>query len=486
MVHLLHGLLVTVYALASGWLLLYGINAYVMIYCTFSGRKGRSAFGAAQDGPDTDWPVVTVQLPMYNEKNVCERVMRAAASLDYPGDRLEIQVLDDSTDDSREIVDRTARELAGLGVEIRVIRRAERSGFKAGALAHGTRLARGELLAVFDADFVPGPDFLRKTIPLFRQDEKVAFVQTRWGHVNRWENTLTVCQSLGIDGHFRVEQPGRARAGLFLNFNGTAGIWRRSAVEAAGGWSSRTLTEDLDLSYRVQLAGWKPCFLEEVEVPAELPSTMTGVRSQQFRWAKGSIQTAMLVLPGVWKGRYSLLKKVQAFLHLTNYGIHPLMLVLSILALPILALDPVKIPPVVFAAAALPLVAAFLGPSTLYAVAAFRGPHKNLSALRWLPLLVIYGTGIAVSNSVAVYEAIAGKGGSFVRTPKKGEQPSSGYRLSGSRIWIAEVFMGIYSIASIAVSLESGNLGALPFLFLFAAGFLTVGIRSSLSRTSDA
>jgi cellulose synthase/poly-beta-1,6-N-acetylglucosamine synthase-like glycosyltransferase len=486
MVHLLYVLLVTVYALASGWLLVYGINAYMMIYWTFSGRKRRAASGAAQDAPDTDWPVVTVQLPMYNEKNVCERVMRAAASLDYPRGRLEIQVLDDSTDGSREIVDRTAREINGKGVEIRVIRRADRSGFKAGALAHGTRLARGRFLAVFDADFVPGSDFLRKTIPLFQLDEKVAFVQTRWGHVNRWENTLTVCQSLGIDGHFRVEQPGRAHAGLFLNFNGTAGIWRRSAIEAAGGWSSRTLTEDLDLSYRVQLAGWKPCFLEEVEVPAELPATMTGVRSQQFRWAKGSIQTAMLVLPDVWQGRYSRLKKVEAFLHLTHYGIHPLMLVLSILALPILALEPVRIPPVFFAVAALPLVAATLGPSTLYAVAAFRDPNRDLSSLRWLPLLVIYGTGIAVSNSVAVYEAITGKASSFVRTPKKGEKPSSGYRLSRSRIWMAEIFMGIYSIASIAVSLENGNHGALPFLILFAAGFLTVGIRSSLSRISDA
>ena len=271
-----------------------------------------------------------MQLPIYNERNVAERVIRAAASMDYPRDRLEIQVLDDSVDETKQIIDRLVEKLAREGLDIKAIRREDRDGYKAGALANGTALARGEFLAVFDADFVPGPDFLRRALPPFLADAKIAFVQTRWGHLNRDENILTICLALGIDGHFLVEQPARAKSGLFMNFNGTAGVWRRQAIEDAGGWSSRTLTEDLDLSYRVLLAGWKPCYIEDVAVPSELPATITGAKSQQFRWAKGSIQTAMRNLPRVWRGPYSLFEKIEAFLHLTNYLIHPMMLVLAV------------------------------------------------------------------------------------------------------------------------------------------------------------
>ncbi len=483
---LILAVLVAVYAIASVLLLLYGINAYLMIYYSFTRGKGLSAGPGVPAADIREWPRVTVQLPMYNEINVCERVMRAAASLDYPRERLEIQVLDDSSDGSREVVDRLAEQIAGEGVEIRVIRRPDRSGFKAGALAHGTRLAKGEFLAVFDADFIPGPDFLRQTIPPFLEDEQVAFVQTRWGHVNRWDNALTICQSLGIDGHFRVEQPARANARFFMNFNGTAGVWRRAAIEDGGGWSDRTLTEDLDLSYRVQLAGWKPCFLGDVTVPAEVPATMAGVRSQQFRWAKGSIQTAILVLPAVWRGPYSRLKKIEAFLHLTNYGIHPMMLVLAVLALPILSMNLVDVSPWFFTVALVPILAATLGPSTMYALAALRGREKKGTALWWLPLLVVYGTGIAVSNSVAVFEAVTGKSSAFVRTPKKGERKRSGYRLRSSRIWMVEIFMGVYSIGSIFMSVKTGNYGAIPFLVIFASGFLAVGIRSAMSLATDA
>lgn len=480
-------LLLVIYACASVLLLLYGINTYLMLYYCLSSRRSISPVDNGTPGKgERPWPRVTVQLPIYNERNVSERVMRAAASQDYPLDRLEIQVLDDSIDETREIIDRMANEIKATGVDIRVVRRKDRSGFKAGALEYATKRATGEFLAVFDADFIPGPDFLKQTVPHFQEDDKIAFVQTRWGHVNRWENALTVCQSLGIDGHFRIEQPARANAGLFMNFNGTAGIWRRSAIEDAGGWSSRTLTEDLDLSYRVQLAGWKPCYLEDVVVPAEVPSTIAGVRSQQFRWAKGSIQTAILMLPGVWRGPYSLLKKIEAFLHLTNYGIHPMMLILAVLALPILSLDLVKVSSSFFVVAAVPLIAATLGPSTMYAVAAFRDPGQKRVSLLWLPLLVVYGTGIAVSNTVAVYEAVVGKTSSFIRTPKKGGQKRSGYRLGRSRVWMVEIFMGIYSVGSIVACLKTGNYGILPFLVIFASGFLTVGIRTGLSLTKDA
>jgi cellulose synthase/poly-beta-1,6-N-acetylglucosamine synthase-like glycosyltransferase len=478
--------LLALYGLASFLLLLYGLNAYLMIGYSLS-AGGRNLWKGGDGGNEvTDWPRVTVQLPIYNEKNVAERAIRAAAALDYPRDRLEIQVLDDSTDDTKRIVDRLAGELARQGAEIRVVRRPLRSGYKAGALGHGTALARGEFMAVFDADFVPAPDFLRRTIPPFLADPKIAFVQTRWGHLNRRENVLTVCLSLGIDGHFLVEQPARAKSGLFMNFNGTAGVWRKRAIEDAGGWSGRTLTEDLDLSYRVQLAGWRPCYVEDVDVPSELPATITGAKSQQFRWAKGSIQTALRNLPKVWRGPYGPLEKVEAFLHLTNYLIHPLMLTLAILALPLLLADSLEVPRHFLTLAGVPILAAMLGPSSMYAVAAFRGREGTASLLRWLPFLLIYGVGIAVSNTIAVLEALLGKSSEFVRTPKKGGERRSGYRLRGGRVWMIEILMGIYSTASIVAALERRDYGILPFLAIFAAGFLTVGIRTGLSQTGDA
>jgi cellulose synthase/poly-beta-1,6-N-acetylglucosamine synthase-like glycosyltransferase len=478
--------LLALYGLASFLLLLYGLNAYLMIGYSLS-AGGRNLWKGGGGGNEvTDWPPVTVQLPIYNEKNVAERAIRAAAAMDYPRDRIEIQVLDDSTDDTREIVDRLAEELARQGADIRVVRRPDRSGYKAGALGHGTALARGEFTAVFDADFVPAPDFLRRTVPPFLADPKIAFVQTRWGHLNRRENVLTVCLSLGIDGHFIVEQPARAKSGLFMNFNGTAGVWRKRAIEDAGGWSGRTLTEDLDLSYRVQLAGWRPCYVEEVDVPCELPATITGAKSQQFRWAKGSIQTALRNLPKVWKGPYSPLEKAEAFLHLTNYLIHPLMLILAILALPLLVADSLDVPRYFFTLAAVPILAAMLGPSCMYAVAAFRGREGTAPLLRWLPFLLIYGVGIAVSNTIAVLEALLGKSSEFVRTPKKGGERRSGYRLRGGRVWMLEILMGIYSTGSIVAALENRDYGILPFLVIFAAGFLTVGIRTALSQTGDA
>ncbi len=478
--------LLVLYGLASFLLLLYGINAYLMIYYGLSSRRENLWVDRDDGKEEIEWPVVTVQLPIYNERNVAERVIRAAASMDYPRDRLEIQVLDDSVDDTKQIIDRLVERLAREGLDIKAIRREDRGGYKAGALANGTALARGEFLAVFDADFVPDPDFLQRTLPPFLADSKIAFVQTRWGHLNRDENMLTICLALGIDGHFLVEQPARAKSGLFMNFNGTAGVWRRQAIEDAGGWSSRTLTEDLDLSYRVLLAGWKPCYIEDVAVPSELPATITGVKSQQFRWAKGSIQTALRNLPRVWRGPYSPLEKIEAFLHLTNYLIHPLMLILAILALPILLFHSPELPRYFFAVAVVPILAATLGPSTMYTVAAFRGPERTISFLWWLPFLVIYGVGIAVSNTFAVVEAVLGKPSEFVRTPKKGEQRHSGYRVRENKVWILEVLMGIYSIGSILAALKNGNYGVLPFLVIFAAGFLTVGIRTGLSQTGDA
>lgn len=474
--------MLVIYGLASVLLLLYGLNCYLMIY--LSSKKRKNFTGDMEfNGP---WPKVTVQLPIFNERNVSKRLIEAAAALDYPRDKLEIQALDDSTDETTEIIDNVAARLRDKGINVVVVRRGSREGYKAGALEYGMSISDSEFFAVFDADFVPAPDFLSRTIPAFFADENIAFVQTRWGHLNRDESLLTRCQALGIDGHFLVEQPARAAAGLFMNFNGTAGVWRRKAVEEVGGWSNATLTEDLDLSYRVQLAGWKPHYIGDVVAPAEIPVTITALKSQQFRWAKGSIQTAILMLPRVWRGPYSLLKKIEAFLHLTNYVVHPLMLILAFLAYPVLQYNLIKMPPWVFMIAIVPLAAATFGPSTMYTIAAIRNPESKKFSFMWLPLLVLYGTGIAVSNTMAVFEAVIGKSSSFIRTPKKGSYSKSGYRLNKNRIWAFEILIGVYSIGSISAGITSGNYGIMPFLIIFAAGFLTVGIRTAYGLTRDA
>lgn len=474
--------LVVIYAIASILLLIYGINCYILIYFSFMKRSEEEIPAV----PDESLPPVTIQLPIYNEKNVAARVIEASTALDYPSGKLSVQVLDDSNDETTGIIDSEVERLKRNGADIEVLRRPDRSGFKAGALAYGTSRAKGEFLAVFDSDFVPHPDFLRRTIPAFMRDDRIAFVQTRWGHLNRNESVLTRCQALGIDGHFLVEQPARHNSGLFMNFNGTAGIWRKKAIDDVGGWSDDTLTEDLDLSYRVQLAGWKPYYTSDVVVRAELPLTMAALKNQQFRWAKGSIQTARMILPKVWRGPYSNLKKIEALLHLTNYSVHPLMLTLALLAFPILQFGLIKLPPWVFAIAALPLVAATLGPSAMYMIATARLPDRKLSSFLWLPVLVIYGTGIAISNSIAIFEAVIGKTSSFIRTPKRGESRRSGYRLGHNKLWAFEVFLGLYSIGSITAAAISGNYGVLPFLVIFAVGFLTVGIRTAGGLARDA
>ncbi len=471
-----------IYGLASLLLLLYGINCYVLIFLS----KPRETAPPDFSSFDGLWPCVTVQLPLFNEKNVAERIIRAVAAFDYPRDKLEIQICDDSNDETVPLIDRLVADLTDQGIDIKVLRRSHRQGYKAGALACGMLQARGDFLAIFDADFVPGTDFLKRTLPIIFDDVRVAFVQTRWGHLNLRTHLLTYCQAMGIDGHFLVEQPGRANGNLLLNFNGTCGLWRKQAIEEAGGWTSDTLTEDLDLSYRVQLAGWKARYCKDVIVPGEIPASMTAVKSQQYRWAKGSIQTAKKTLRNVWGSPLNLFQKCESTLHLTNYLVHPMMLILALLIFPILQFQLINISPWVFAVAILPILAAMLGPSSMYLLAASRNKENRSDVLRWLPLLLIYGIGVAVSNTIAVMEALVGKDSPFIRTPKRGQETNSGYRLRKNKTWALEVLLGLYSVASIAAGLKTGNYGILPFLILFAAGFLTVGIRTVSGISKDA
>ncbi|MCI0369963.1 MAG: glycosyltransferase [candidate division NC10 bacterium] len=466
------------YLVALVGLFLYGMNAYVMLAVHWWNR--RRAQAARPPGPPTVWPAVTVQLPLYNERYVARRLLEAAGGLDYPADRLEIQVLDDSTDETTDVLAETVTRLRDQGLTVTHLRRGERTGFKAGALAAGLREARGDFVAVFDADFVPPPDFLRRSIPHFAEP-KVAVVQARWGHLNRDYSLVTVAQSLGIDGHFGVEQSARCWGNLLLNFNGTAGVWRTTAIEDAGGWAHDTLTEDLDLSYRAQLRGWRILYLPELVCPAELPVLITGFKSQQRRWAKGSIQTALKLLPSVLRAPLSAWTKYQAFIHLTYYMIHPLMLATVLLSVPLLVLRDLTPSTATLVAVSLGIGLATFGPGTMLVYA-----QRVLEPAWWqrvwrLPTIMVIGVGVAWSTSLAVLGAFWSKDREFIRTPKFAIGPGGGTwrgkAYGDRRPWggVMEIGLGLYCAWTTWLFWHHGQYGVLPFLTLYTAGFLTVG-----------
>jgi hypothetical protein len=375
-------------------------------------------------------------------------------------------------------------ELAGRGISIQHLRRSDRAGYKAGALRDGMARARGELIAIFDADFLPGTAFLQDTVPFFH-DPGVGLVQARWGHLNREHSALTRAQALAIDGHFGVEQAGRCWSGWLLNFNGTAGIWRRQAIEDAGGWQADTLTEDLDLSYRAQLAGWRIEYAADVEVPAEIPADITAFKSQQRRWAKGSIQTAKKLLPRVWRSGLPLVTRVQATLHLTHYLAHPMMLLVALLAVPVLRSGkgvPASAP--TFVLAAVLLLLGTCGPTALYVTAQRALRPDWIRRLASLPVLMLLGTGIAISNTRAVVEALAGLDSAFVRTPKRSltdtgrGQKHAGYRLPLDAICLLEAAAAVYSGWGLRLYVERGRWLIGPFLALYTLGFACVALVS--------
>ncbi|BCG46451.1 Glycosyltransferase [Citrifermentans bremense] len=423
------------------------------------------------------FPRVTVQLPLYNERFVVRRLIDAAASLHWPADRLEIQVLDDSSDDTRSLVDERVLYWRGRGVDIQVLRRAHRAGFKAGALAEGMRHARGEFLALFDADFIPAPDFLQHTVPWFR-DGRVGMVQARWGFCNADHSWFTGVQALLLGPHFSIEHRVRYLKGLFFNFNGTAGVWRRSAVEEAGGWQSDTVTEDLDLSYRAQLAGWRFVYREECTVPSELPITVGALRSQQQRWAKGSIQTARKILPRLLASKLPVAVKLEAVAHLTANCYWLLGVVVMLTLYPavtfrvgiglhqILRID-------------LPLFLGTSGAITGYFLyyAARSGTLKP-GQLCLLPALAI---GLAPSISLSVLKGMVSFGGSFERTPKfgvRGRERVPGlaflYRQRSLPYLVLNVLLFSFSLLPVAFAWERGALGAIPLFLLFPVGFALV------------
>lgn len=422
------------------------------------------------------WPVVTVQLPLYNEMYVAARLVDAVCQLDYPRDRLEIQLLDDSTDETTAIVSRLVEEHRREGLDIKLVRRDNRRGFKAGALAAGLELARGELLAVFDADFVPQPEFLRVAVPHFA-DPRVGLVQGRWMHINRNYSLLTRVQSIFLDGHFLIEHIARNRSNCFFNFNGTAGVWRREAIVAGGGWEHDTLTEDLDLSYRAQLIGWNFLYLPDLAVPSELPVDVNGFKTQQYRWAKGAIQTGRKLIGRVMRAPLSARVKFEALVHLTNNISYPLMLVLSLLIFPAMLLrhdDSMRMLLLVD----LPLfLSATLSVLVFYLMSQVAARTGWLRQVRYLPALMGLGIGLSVVNAHAVISGLFQRGGTFHRTPKYRIENSGQdwrgkrYRAGISSSFVLEAVLAVYFVGCTLYAALHGMWLSVPFLLLFVQGY---------------
>jgi len=467
-------LIAFVYLLIILWLALYGINNLISAILYL--RMKKTLRNKQDVFPLGEWPLVTIQLPIFNEKYTVERLLNAVTQLDYPANYLQIQVLDDSTDETAELVHQLVDKYKKGGINIEWLHRTNRKGYKAGALDEGFSRATGDFIAIFDADFVPKPDWLRETIPLF-QNSELGCLQTRWGHTNRTYNSLTNAQAMAIDGHFIVEQTVRSRSGLFLNFNGSGGLWRRACIEDAGGWAWDTLTEDLDLSYRAQMRGWKIGYVPDVVVPAELPTQVEAFKNQQFRWAKGSFQVVRKILPKVierddipWTVRF------MAFLHLTGYMVHPLMLCLLLLTLPVGLIVPFAFKIIPFS------VLTGLGPPLLYLVATGPQTPPLLGRLKLIPLMVITGFGISLSTSIAVIEGLTGKGGSFIRTPKlnlstdneKHQSVDHTYLQPVSPLVWGEIALGLYALLTGYILAGYIGWGIIPWMMIYAAGYFYI------------
>jgi cellulose synthase/poly-beta-1,6-N-acetylglucosamine synthase-like glycosyltransferase len=465
-----------------GILCAYGLHRYLMVYLYY--RHGRRA--PRIDKLFENLPPVTVQLPIFNEMYVAERLIDASCAIQYPREKLQIQVLDDSTDETQEVARKKVDEWRAKGVDIEYIHRTDRSGYKAGALDHGLKTSKGEFVALFDADFVPNDDFLMKTIHYF-VDEKIGCVQARWGHINKEYSILTRLQSIFLDGHMIMEHAARNRSGRFFNFSGTAGMWRKSTIADAGGWQHDTLTEDLDLSYRAQLKGWRFVFVPDVVTPAELPVEMNGFKSQQHRWVKGSMQTSKKLLKDVVTARIPLHVKTEGIVHLMGNTAYILTFLLALMMFPVTYFRPkldmktsVALDLAVFAMATFSVCVFYLtSQAELYG---WRGVVRTLF---YTPMLLSMGIGMCLSNTKAVIEGLLTRGGEFVRTPKyaihaqKDTFLGKKYKVSLKRILpFIELAIGAGFGWVVYYSFKNQMYGAIPFQMLFFIGFIYVAFLS--------
>ena len=437
-------------------------------------------------------PRITVQLPLFNELYVVERLLESVTKLDYPKHLLEIQVCDDSTDETVSIAEAAVAKYQAEGHNIHYLHRSDRTGFKAGALENAMKTATGELLAIFDADFLPKPDCLRKMVDYF-SNEQVGMVQMRWSHINADYSLLTRIQEIMLDGHFVVEQASRNRTGAFFNFNGTAGMWRKQAIEWSGGWQHDTLTEDTDLSFRAQLMGWRYVYLLDDDVPAELPVEINAFKAQQRRWAKGLVQVGLKLIPRIWKHpKLSWAQKIELVFRLNGNLAAPLMIVLSLLHIPVLIarfnqglfhMLLLDAPLMILSTAS---VAAFYGSAILYL-------HPDKKRRLWLlPIVMGMGIGLVFSNTRAVLEALFRVKSSFVRTPKYAVkqateswlQQASKYRRKHGLLPYIELAFALYFVAAIAYAIRSEIYGTIPFLMIFLVGYGYMGLMSLFQGTA--
>ncbi len=467
---------VAVYLLTLSILALYGFHRAQLVWLYWKHRKR----APQPKGRFEELPVVTVQLPMFNELYVAERLIESVAALDYPKDKLEIQVLDDSTDETVEIARAKVEELVERGYDAIHIHRTDRSGYKAGALEAGLKVSRGDYLLVFDADFVPTPNLVQDLVHHFT-DATVGMVQARWGHLNRDYSMLTRVQAMMLDGHFVVEHIARNRSGRFFNFNGTAGMWRKSAIIDAGGWHHDTLTEDMDLSFRAQLRGWRFVYVPDALAPAEVPCEMNSFKSQQFRWAKGSAQTAKKLLPIVLRAKLPFHVKVEALFHLTNNFAYVFLILLAFLQLPNMVLRQSMDAPELLLLD-VPLFAATSGSIVIFYLTTHRALYEGLwSAIHRLPLMMALGIGLSLNNARAVVEGLFGGESEFVRTPKHGvvrneeSWTKKKYKAGKNFYSVVEVLFGLYFVGTIALAVYLGAWASIPFLVMFMMGFLYVG-----------
>ena len=450
----------------------FGSHGFIMIYYYLKHRHKRDDLREDLDGH----PMVTIQLPVYNEMYVVERLIKTTCEIDYPIDKLEIQVLDDSTDETVDIAANVVKEYQMLGFDIKHIHREDRTGFKAGALKEGLESAKGEFIAIFDADFIPRKNFLKIVLQYFK-DPKMGMVQTRWEHLNRSYSLVTQIQALALDGHFVIEQQVRNKAGYFINFNGTSGIWRKECIFDAGNWEADTLTEDLDLSYRAQLKGWRFKYLTDFSTPSEVPSEINSLKSQQFRWTKGAIETAKKMLFRVWSSGIPLKTKIMCTFHLTNNIVFPFILIACLLNMPIVLIKNSGRYDTYFLFMSV-FVLAFIASFLFYLYSQKDVYEDWRSRILLFPVFMAGSMGFAINNTKAVFEGLINKKSEFVRTPKYGIeglkdtwQDKKYVQKKVKLSVIFELLVALYSFACVIVSLVTLQISAIPFQLMFAFGF---------------
>ena len=480
----IESLILSAYIISLTILFFFGSHGFNMIYYYFKTFNKRTEDLDEKDFIMEEYPVVTVQIPLYNEQYVITRLIDSVLRLDYPKDKLEIQILDDSTDETTQIIDNHIKKYREQGFDIAHIHRTNREGYKAGALKIGLETAKGEFVAVFDADFIPRKKFLKRTIPYFSKDKMLGLVQTRWEHLNREYSLMTKTQAIALDGHFVIEQAVRNRAGFFINFNGTGGVWRKECIFDAGNWEADTLTEDLDLSYRAQMKGWKFRYLVNFTSPAELPSDIGALKSQQFRWTKGAIETAKKIYPQVLRSDMSFKLKFQSFIHLYCNLAYPFILLAAILNLPVMLIKLSGAYDGVFKFMSV-FIFAFISSFLFYLYSQKDVYPDWQKRIIYFPVFLAGSMGFSVNNTKAVFEGLLDKKSEFVRTPKyqimdkKDSWKGKNYvnkKLSFTTY--IEAFLAVYCFAGVIIAIATAQVAAIPFQLMFCGGFTTVSVLS--------